>query len=52
MAENTTPGSDNLAEGLKDRAAAAVRPADYDELDSDAGPRAAAVLNEDRKSVV
>lgn len=39
MAENTTPGSDNLAEGLKDRAAAAVRPADYDELDSDAGPR-------------
>jgi flagellar motor switch protein FliN/FliY len=46
MAENTTPGSDNLAEGLKDRAAAAVRPADYDELDSDAGPRAAAVLND------
>jgi len=46
MAENTTPGSDNLAEGLKDRASAAVRPADYDELDSDAGPRAAAVLND------
>ena len=46
MAENTTPGSDNLAEGLKDRAAAAVRPADYDELDSDAGPREAAVLND------
>jgi flagellar motor switch protein FliN/FliY len=46
MAENTTPGSDNLAEGLKDRAAAAVRPADYDELDSDAGQRAAAVLND------
>ncbi len=46
MAENTTPGSDNLAEGLKDRAAAAVRPADYDELDSDSGPRAWAVLND------
>jgi flagellar motor switch protein FliN/FliY len=46
MAENTTPGSDNLAEGLKDRAAAAVRPADYDELDSDSGPRASAVLND------
>ncbi|NBP27132.1 MAG: flagellar motor switch protein FliN, partial [Betaproteobacteria bacterium] len=44
--ENTTPGSDNLAEGLKDRAAAAVRPADYDELDSDSGPRASAVLND------
>ena len=46
MAENTTPGSDNLAEGLKDRAAAAVRPADYDELDSDSSPRASAVLND------
>lgn len=46
MAENNTPGSDNLAEGLKDRAASAVRPADYDELDGEAAPRGPAVLND------
>ncbi|NBW01606.1 MAG: flagellar motor switch protein FliN [Betaproteobacteria bacterium] len=46
MAENTTPESDSLAEGLKDRAAAAVRPADYDELDGEGTPRAPAVLND------
>ena len=46
MAENTTPGSDDLAEGLKDRAASAVRPADYDELDGETAPRGPAVLND------
>jgi len=46
MPENTTPESDSLAEGLKDRAAAAVRPADYDELDGEGTPRAPAVLND------
>jgi flagellar motor switch protein FliN/FliY len=46
MAENTTPESDSLAEGLKDRAAAAVRPADYDELDGEGTSRAPAVLND------
>ena len=46
MAENTTPGSDSLAEGLKERTAAGVRAADYDELDGDSAPRAPAVLND------
>ncbi|MBU3724004.1 MAG: flagellar motor switch protein FliN [Burkholderiaceae bacterium] len=46
MAENTTPGSDSLAEGLKERTQAGVRAADYDELDGDSTPRAPAVLND------
>ena len=48
MAENTTPGADSLAEGLKERPQAGVRAADYDELDGDSIPRPAAnnVLND------
>jgi flagellar motor switch protein FliN/FliY len=48
MAENTTPGADSLAEGLKERTQAGVRAADYDELDGDSIPRPAAnnVLND------
>jgi flagellar motor switch protein FliN/FliY len=47
MAENLTPGSDSLAEGMKERAAAAVRPADYASLDDDApNGRGPAVLND------
>lgn len=47
MAENTTPGTDSLAEGLKERTQAGVRAADYDELDGDSVPRAASnVLND------
>ena len=47
MAENTTPGADSLAEGLKERTQAGVRAADYDELDGDSVPRGGTnVLND------
>ncbi len=47
MAENLTPGADPLAEGMKERAQASVRPADYASLDDDMpSGRGPAVLND------